>query len=212
MGILFAFLSAILCCLASSLRFSTDYLNQPEMSNFVCLQTRLLCIDRLLTPLRAAETGKAEFVSYAKRLMSIICEEGLSYLESQPVALVTPTQTPFIGCRINQDEVVAVSIVRAGDSMLDVFLGIAPEAKVGKILIQRDEETAEAKLFYSKLPRLKGRSVVLLDPMLATGGSAVEAIKVLLNSGADEERIVFLNVLCCPEGVKRITDAFPKYA
>lgn len=103
----------------------------------------------------------------------------------------------------------AVSIIRAGDSMLDVFMDVAPEASVGKILIQRDEETAQPVLFYSKLPPLAGKNVVLIDPMLATGGSARCAIEVLIKAGAEEGRITFLNVLCCPEGIRHLTAAFP---
>ncbi len=111
---------------------------------------------------------------------------------------------------IDHSSLVAVSIVRAGDSMLDSFLAIAPEASVGKILIQRDEETAEPILFYCKLPQLLNKKIILLDPMLATGGSAKCAVQVLLDKGAREEDITFFNVLSCPEGVSAILTAFPK--
>jgi uracil phosphoribosyltransferase len=77
--------------------------------------------------------------------------------------------------------VIAVSIIRAGDSMLDTFLSLVPEAKTGKILIQRNEMTSQPKLFYTKLPRIPSHStVVILDPMLATGGSAIIAVKEIL--------------------------------
>ena len=89
-------------------------------------------------------------------------------------------------------------------------MSIAPEATVGKILIQRDEETAKPVLFYSKLPPLANKNIALLDPMLATGGSANAAIKVLIDKGAEEHRITFLNVLSCPEGIKAIQSEFPK--
>lgn len=105
---------------------------------------------------------------------------------------------------------VAVSIIRAGDSLLDSFLKVAPEATVGKILIQRDEQTKQPKLFYAKLPNLANKYVVLLDPMLATGGSAKAAVNVLLDNGATEDRIVFLNVVSCPEGINCLLSAFPK--
>jgi len=138
-------------------------------------------------------------------------EEGLSYIGSvQPLTVTTPTGTQYEGLDFDPTTLVAVSIVRAGDSMLDTFLSVAPEATVGKILIQRDEATAEPILFYSKMPSLRGKHVILLDPMLATGGSAKCAIQVLLDSGAAEEHITFLNVLSCPEGVTSIMTAFPK--
>mmetsp|Transcript_18330 Transcript_18330/g.30720 ORF Transcript_18330/g.30720 Transcript_18330/m.30720 type:complete len:123 (+) Transcript_18330:539-907(+) len=87
---------------------------------------------------------------------------------------------------------------------------IAPEAAVGKILIQRNEETKMPVLYYSKLPPLAGRNIVLLDPMLATGGSAIAAIKVLIEQGAEENRILFLNVVSSPEGVGAILTAYPQ--
>jgi uracil phosphoribosyltransferase len=93
--------------------------------------------------------------------------------------------------------------------LLECFINVAPEAQVGKILIQRNEETKQPQLFYSKLPSLAAKYVVLLDPMLATGGSAKAAIQVLLDNGATEERIMFLNVVSCPEGLQAIQSAYP---
>jgi uracil phosphoribosyltransferase len=84
--------------------------------------------------------------------------------------------------RFDPKRVVAVSIIRAGDSMLDSFLSICTDVQVGKILIQRDEETAQPKLIYYKVPNLTGKQVILLDPMLATGGSAKSAIQVLFTA------------------------------
>ena len=89
------------------------------------------------------------------------------------------------------------------------FMGCVPSAQVGKILIQRDEATAEPVLYYSKLPSLSGKRVVLLDPMLATGGSAKCAIKVLLDAGADIKLMTFVTVLSCPEGLSNISRSYP---
>ena len=124
--------------------------------------------------------------------------------------MTTPTGSQYDGLSFDPSALVAVSIVRAGDSMLDTFISVAPEATVGKILIQRNEETAEPILFYLKLPSLINKHIILLDPMLATGGSAKCAVQVLLDNGALEENITFLNVLSCPEGVNAIMSAFPK--
>lgn len=83
--------------------------------------------------------------------------------------------------------------------------------RIGKILIQRDEETALPKLFYEKLPMdISNRFVLLLDPMLATGGSAIKAIQVLLTKGVPEERILFVNLICCPEGIENVMNAHPR--
>ncbi len=127
-----------------------------------------------------------------------------------PITVVTPTGNDYAGVTYDPHSIVAVSIIRAGDSMLDSFLSVVPEASVGKILIQRDEETKEPVLYYSKLPPLESKHVILLDPMLATGGSAKAAVKVLIDKGVPEERITFFNVLCCPEGVQAMFAAYPR--
>ena len=136
-------------------------------------------------------------------------EEGLSYVNPQQVQVVTPTGSVFEGEAIDTESIVAVSIIRAGDSLLDCFTKIAPAAQIGKILIQRDEETRLPVLFYSKLPPLASKTVVLLDPMLATGGSAKAAIQVALDNGAKEENIIMFCVVCSPEGISYLMDAFP---
>lgn len=86
--------------------------------------------------------------------------------------------------------------MRAADSMVGVFRQIAPSIKIGKILIQRDEETHLPHLYYKKLPKdISTRHVFLLDPMLATGGSAMKAIEVLVEQGVPEEKIMYIYVL-----------------
>lgn len=83
--------------------------------------------------------------------------------------------------------------------------------RIGKILIQRDEETSMPKLFYDKLPEdISDRYVFLLDPMLATGGSASMAVDVLISRGVPEERIYFLNLIASPEGIELFSQKFPK--
>lgn len=141
------------------------------------------CLKHLFTRIRDKNTERIEFTSYANRLMRVICEEGLAYIQPVSKIVNTPTNSLYDGIEIDQKSIVAVSIIRAGDSMLDSFMSVAPEAVVGKILIQRDEETAKPILYYSKLPSLIGKNIALLDPMLATGGSANAAIKVLIERG-----------------------------
>merc|ERR1719336_1149869 len=104
----------------------------------------------------------------------------------------------------------AVDIVRSGGILLEAVRRICPELKTAKILIQRDEETALPKLFYSKLPdNISDYQVILCDPMLATGGSALMAVQVLKDAGVAEEAILFLNVLSCPEGLKAMAEKAP---
>ena len=89
---------------------------------------------------------------------------------------------------------------------------ILPNVRIGKILIQRKEDgSAEAQLFYTKVPQdIASRKVLLLDPMLATGGSAVCAIRELMKMGVPEERITFLNMVAAPEGIREVLTSYPK--
>lgn len=108
--------------------------------------------------------------------------------------------------------------MRAGDSMVEGLRDICPSVRIGKILIQRDEETAMPKLFYAKLPPdVKDRTCLLLDPMLATGGSAIKAVEVLISKGVKEDKIMyiltltvsFVNLVSCPEGLEAFHNAHP---
>ena len=117
-------------------------------------------------------------------------------------------------------KICAVSIVRSGDALLEVVRDVEPAVKVGKILIQRDESHPDkiAKLFYSKLPPTIGTEqtpyVLLCDPMLATGGSALTAIEVLLKGDkyhkVAPENIIFANMICAPEGLKIMAEKYPQ--
>ena len=109
------------------------------------------------------------------------------------------------------EKICAVSILRAGDSMAQSVREVAQKVKIGKILIQRDEETAKPALFYYKLPKdIKERYVLLLDPCLATGGSAAKAIEVLESFGVPQKKILYVNLLAAPEGIVHISRKFPE--
>ena len=105
-----------------------------------------------------------------------------------------------------------ITIIRAGDSMLDNAFELLPGVSVGKVLIQRDESTAEKKpvYYYDKLPKqiMNKKRVYILDPMLGTGGSVGTAIDLLLTKGVKESSITFLNLISCPEGLKAVTTKY----
>jgi uracil phosphoribosyltransferase len=101
--------------------------------------------------------------------------------------------------------------MRAGEAMEQGLRDCCRSVRIGKILIQRDEETCQPKLFYDKLPAdIAQRWVLLLDPMFATGGSATMAVEVLKSRGVPEERILFLNLIASPVGVADFAERFPK--
>jgi uracil phosphoribosyltransferase len=145
--------------------------------------------------------------------MRLVAEDALSEFPLEAVTLTTPCG-PCQGVKaLPPDSICAVSIIRSGDCLLEAVREIEPATKVGKILIQRDESHPDkiAKLFYSKLPHdVKDLYVLLCDPMLATGGSAVKALDVLVDQyDVDPAKIIFANVICVPEGLKRLAEAYP---
>ncbi|KAF0688085.1 Aste57867_20246 [Aphanomyces stellatus] len=173
---------------------------------------KLGAIQSLHLMLRDKRSTHIQFKQHADRLMRILAEEALAACAMEFATVWTPNGMEYSGMRPNNN-LCAVSIQRSGDCLLEQVLRCDPAVSVGKLLIQRDETLTEKTpmLFYSKLPpRLASFDrVLLLDPMLATGGSAMMAIQVLLNSGVDEMNIVLVNVVSCPIGLSYLFQAYP---
>jgi len=165
----------------------------------------------LHTTMRDKTASRHTFVTASNRLVRLLIEEALGLLPAEKVTIETPCG-PYEGTRLPAEErIVAVSILRAADCMLGEVRAMMPSVAVGKILIQRDEATAMPQLMYSKLPPdMADRPVLLLDPMLATGGSAVTAVKVLVERGVKPASIVFVNVVCVKEGIDALAAAYPE--
>ncbi|KAF2253658.1 PRTase-like protein [Trematosphaeria pertusa] len=164
----------------------------------------------LLTMIRDTNTGRADFIFYSNRIIRLLVEEGLNHLPVVEHEITTPVGRNYAGVKF-EGKICGVSIMRAGESMEQGLRDCCRSVRIGKILIQRDEETSKPKLYYDKLPEdIADRWVLLLDPMLATGGSALMAIDVLKSRGVPEEHILFLNLIASPEGAKKFADRFPK--
>ena len=167
-------------------------------------------VKSLFTIIRNKDTPREKFVLNANRITRLLIEEALGLFGATPVTVQTPCG-PFEGCTLpSDDRLCAVSILRAADCMLGEVRVMMPAVAVGKILIQRNEETAEPELMYSKLPPdVATRPVLLLDPMLATGGSAVAAVEVLVKAGVPAANIIFVNIVCVKEGLAKLAAAYP---
>jgi uracil phosphoribosyltransferase len=164
----------------------------------------------LLTMIRDKNTQRADFIFYSNRIIRLLVEEGLNHLPVVPHTVTSPVGKDYTGVKF-QGKICGVSIMRAGESMEQGLRECCRSVRIGKILIQRNEETAQPKLFYEKLPPdIADRYVLLLDPMLATGGSAIMAVEVLKAKGVPEERILFLNLIAAPEGIKKFAEKVPK--
>ncbi|GAA5898355.1 hypothetical protein JCM5296_001349 [Sporobolomyces johnsonii] len=158
----------------------------------------------LLTIIRDKNTARGDFIFYSDRIIRLLVEEGLNHLP------VVDKSLEYKGVGF-EGKICGVSIMRAGEAMEAGLRECCRAVRIGKILIQRDEETAQAKLFYAKLPDdIASRYCLLLDPMLATGGSAIKAIEVLIDHGVPQERVIFLNLVASPEGLETMYAAYPK--
>jgi uracil phosphoribosyltransferase len=177
--------------------------------------TILNCTDQikfLHTKIRDVKTSRTDFKFYSDRLIRLLIEEALNHLPYIKYDVLTATNSTFNGV-LPAGKICGVSIMRAGESMEKALLETCRGARIGKILIQRDESTPEkiAKYSYSKMPDDIGdRYVFLMDPMLASGGSAKKALEILINMyGVPEDKIVFVNIICCQEGLDKIKNSYP---
>ena len=159
--------------------------------------------------LRDARTAPPAFRRAANRISVLLAAEALRDLPSSAATVVTPLG-PADG-RVVLTDVVVVPVLRAGLGMLDAVLELLPTARVGHIGLQRDEATASASRYYSKLPPdLSNSHVLMIDPMLATGGSAVAAIDLIKAAGA--RAISMICIVSAPEGVSLLERAHPDVA
>ncbi len=163
-------------------------------------------VKHILTRLRDAETEPAQFRALARQLTLLLAVEAMRDLSLREHMVQTPLQ-PTVGYSLAQP-IIAVPILRAGLGMLEAITELLTDVRVGYIGLERDERTAIARAYYCKLPPIGESRVLLLDPMLATGGSAAQAVEVLLNAGARD--IVHICVVAAPEGVQLLNQRFPQ--
>lgn len=164
------------------------------------------CVQHKLALIRNVETGHKKFRELATEITMFVCYEALKNLSVNEIDVETPVATAK--CHVIAEDIVVVPILRAGVGMLDGILSLVPSARVGFVGLYRDEETKEPVTYYERMPHeIKGGVCIIVDPMIATGGSTVAAIDLLKKQGAS--KIVVVCVVTCPEGVKRVEDAHP---
>jgi uracil phosphoribosyltransferase len=159
----------------------------------------------LLTILRDRTTEPPHFRQIAERLGYLLVAEAMSDMQVDDVAIETPLE-PMTGSQLHRP-VVAVAVLRAGLGLLHSVLTLIPDAAIGFAGVQRNEETAEPMEYYTKFPTLHSARVLILEPMLATGGSLSWAIDKVKENGARD--IVACCVVVAPEGVEAIETAHP---
>ncbi|MBD3231630.1 uracil phosphoribosyltransferase [Candidatus Dependentiae bacterium] len=163
----------------------------------------------LLTILRNKNTGLIEFRNATKKLALILAQETSNHLEKQEIEIITP-EGKTKGVELKND-IVFIPILRAALSLLPAFLKFFEKAKVGFLGLKRDEKTTIPEIYYKNFPQIStSDDVIILDPMIATGGSGEKAIEILIKERIKEEKIIFVAVICSQEGLNRIKNKFSK--
>lgn len=157
--------------------------------------------------LRDIHTGTKEFRELITEISTLLCYEATKDAKLEKTTIETPLEKMETG-KLNEDNYAIVPILRAGMGMLDGIINVIPNAKVGHIGLYRDEETFQPIEYYFKMPEnIEGREVLIIDPMLATGGSASATISRLKEEGV--KKIKLLCVVAAPEGINLIEKYHP---
>ncbi len=164
-------------------------------------------IQHKLAILRDKKTGTKEFRELISEIATFLCYEAMKDATLEEVEIETPITTMKTG-KLNEDKYAFVPILRAGTGMLDGVISVVPNAKIGHIGMYRNEETFEPVNYFFKVPKdIEKREVIILDPMLATGGSAIDAIELLKSKGV--KKMKFLSIIAAPEGIERVESKHP---
>ena len=164
------------------------------------------CVQHKLALIRDSATGHKKFRELATEITMFVCYEALKQVSVKQVDVQTPVA--MAKCHMIADDLVVVPILRAGVGMLEGILDLVPTARVGFVGLYRDEETKEPVTYYEKLPpQTDGGLCIVIDPMIATGGSTVATLDKLKEHGAAS--IVVVCIVTCPEGIKTVEDAHP---
>ena len=181
-------------------------MGSSKLSQNVFVSNHPFVIDSL-THLRNQLTSLSEFRRYSDQLCRLLFAEAIRGLAFKPVKIETPLKK--ISAQKLADEIVIVPVLRSGTAMLFGEMQLLPKSKIGFVGLERDEETAVAREYYWKLPPISKNSVVMVvDPMLATGGSILHLLKKVALEKPKEMRVV--SVISSPEGIKLIHQNFPQ--
>jgi len=164
------------------------------------------CVQHKLAIIRDVDTGHKLFRELATEITQFICYEALKDVRVREVEVETPLATAR--CHTIATDLVVVPILRAGIGMLEGILTLVPSARVGFVGLYRDEETKQPVTYYDRFPpQTSDGTCIIIDPMLATGGSTSAAIDLLKDKGA--KHIVVVCIVTCPEGLERVESAHP---
>lgn len=164
--------------------------------------------DYFLSQIRNQDTSRPTFRHAAHQLAYILATETGSHLETEEITLETPLAATT-GYRLTH-RIILIPIMRSGIALLPAFLSFFNDASVGFVGLQREEHASEAEWYYCNIPTLQSDDrIIILDPTIATGGSAIAALAILKDRGISEERIIFATILSCTRGIDAIKSLYP---
>ncbi|GAB1195230.1 hypothetical protein APSETT444_004485 [Aspergillus pseudonomiae] len=187
--------------IASELQLSPNVMVMPSTSQFVGMNTIL----------QDPKTEQVDFVFYFDRLASLLIEKALDCTSYVPAGVETPQKTTYQG--LNPEGIIsAVAILRGGSCLETALKRTIPDCITGRVLIQTNAQNEVPELHYLKLPEniQKHTTVMLLDPQMSTGGAALMAVRVLVDHGVEEHKIVFVTCAAGKIGLKRLSTVYPK--
>ncbi|XP_044759647.1 uracil phosphoribosyltransferase homolog [Coccinella septempunctata] len=167
-------------------------------------------IKELQTILRDKNTTRSDFKFYADRLIRLVIEESLNQLPFTDCQVTTPTGATYNGLKYKSGNC-GVSIIRSGEAMEQGLRDCCRSIRIGKILVESDAETHDARVVYARFPEDIGqRHVLLMYPIMSTGNTVSQAVNVLKEHGVQEECIILSNLFCTPRAVDAILQSYPK--
>lgn len=164
------------------------------------------CVQHKLAIIRDVDTGHKKFRELATEITEFVCYEALKNIKTREVKVQTPVAEAT--CRMLDTDLVVVPILRAGVGMMEGILELVPTARVGFVGLYRDEDTKLPVTYYERFPpQIKGGTCIIIDPMIATGGSTAATIDKLKESGAGN--IIVVCIVTCPEGIALVESEHP---
>ena len=165
-------------------------------------------IDYKLTILRSKKTPRSLFRQTMNEISYLIAAEVLKHLKYKKILIQTPLKKT--SGKILSQSIVIVPILRAGLGLVEGFIKLLPDSEKGHIGLYRDEQTYKPVEYLCKLPKVKNKFFIILDPMLATGNSFIEAINLINRSGVSISNIILVSLLASPEGLKNVQKTHPR--
>ncbi|XP_036335486.1 uracil phosphoribosyltransferase homolog isoform X1 [Rhagoletis pomonella] len=167
-------------------------------------------VAELLTIIRDKNTTRSDFKFYADRLIRLVIEESLNQLPYSDCRVETPTGATYDGLKYRAGNC-GVSIIRSGEAMEQGLRDCCRSIRIGKILVESDADTHEARVVYARFPDdIASRQVLLMYPIMSTGNTVLQAVNVLKEHGVPESCIILSNLFCTPIAAKTVVGAFPR--